>query len=751
MFNWEKVFARRNWENKPSQKTPLSASNLNSGDYAINELDNRVIALNTAKFDRTDAQGLFKDVSLDKKTGVITFTLVNGSTKTLDTLLEKIAVNFAFDEETQQLVITLDDGTVKKIDMSALITQYEFLDSDTIAFVLEGGKVKAIVKEGSISEKHLRTDYLAEIKVQSAGAASSAASAASSANDADYDAKLAQSYSVGGSGIRENEDEDNARFYKEQAALSATEAIQSASGAAESEEKSALNAGRAESSATDAIAGKKEAAQSALSAAEAAQSAAGAAAGAKSEAEAAAVSAKAAENAKAEASESAAGAKESKGSSESAALLSQSYAVGGTGSREGENTDCAKYYYEHTKEISGADNYLLKSQVGAALGVAGLDENGFVPASQLPSFVDDVIEGQYINSTEFVGTDGVVIVPESGKVYVDVSAGNITSGRTYRWSGTRYVVIGSDLALGETSSTAFRGDYGKVAYDHSRQTGNPHGTTAADVGLGNVPNVATNEQRPTFTQADSRANIVSNEKMTTIFGKIAKWFNDLKNVAFTGSYKDLIDKPSVDTALSTASTNAVQNKAVASIIYGDEISTNDDWDNITIGYHVVNGGSQYPWSADKHAPVGAWGWGYVIAWVYGTCGYQIYITASSRKMYIRSRYGSNWTGWGEYDKIDAAFDGAIDVSAYTSASPYTTQSDGYLTMTINGYAGQYLQMSMRDKNGTEVDEIIFPDGSNGYGCSRNVYVPKGMRVYKKAGNLVTGGISSAVFRPFNRT
>lgn len=120
-------------------------------------------------------------------------------------------------------------------------------------------------------------------------------------------------------------------------------------------------------------------------------------------------------------------------------------------------------------------------------------------------------------------------------------------------------------------------------------------------------------------------------------------------------------------------------------------------------------------------------------------------------MYIRSRYGSNWTGWGEYDKIDAAFDGAIDISAYTSASPYTTQSDGYLTMTINGYAGQYLQMSMRDKNGTEVDEIIFPDGSNGYGCSRNVYVPRGMRVYKKAGNLVTGGISSAVFRPFNRT
>lgn len=63
-----------------------------------------------------------------------------------------------------------------------------------------------------------------------------------------------------------------------------------------------------------------------------------------------------------------------------------------------------------------------------------------------------------------------------------------------------------------------------------------------------------------------------------------------------------------------------------------------------------------------------------IAWIYGACGYQIYITASSRKMYIRSRYCSKWTGWGEYDKIDAALDGAIDVFTCTSAAPYTTQS-----------------------------------------------------------------------------
>lgn len=102
------------------------------------------------------------------------------------------------------------------------------------------------------------------------------------------------------------------------------------------------------------------------------------------------------------------------------------------------------------------------------------------------------------------------------------------------------------LALGETSSTAYRGDRGKTAYDHSQTTGNPHGTTAADVGLGNVPNVATNDQEPTFTEASTRNNIASGEKLSVIFGKIQKFFNDLKTVAFSGSYTDLSNKPQIN-------------------------------------------------------------------------------------------------------------------------------------------------------------------------------------------------------------
>ena len=67
--------------------------------------------------------------------------------------------------------------------------------------------------------------------------------------------------------------------------------------------------------------------------------------------------------------------------------------------------------------------------------------------------------------------------------------------------------------------------------------------TKADIDLGNVPNVATNDQTPTYTAASSRTNINSGETLATIFGKIKKWFSDLKTVAFTGSYTDLSNKP----------------------------------------------------------------------------------------------------------------------------------------------------------------------------------------------------------------
>lgn len=91
---------------------------------------------------------------------------------------------------------------------------------------------------------------------------------------------------------------------------------------------------------------------------------------------------------------------------------------------------------------------------GTANGVAELDANGKVLTSQLPSFVDDVIEAE--NFT-VLPTEG-----ETGKIYV-----TLDNNKTYRWSGSAYVEISASLALGETDSTAYRGDRGKVAYDHA--------------------------------------------------------------------------------------------------------------------------------------------------------------------------------------------------------------------------------------------------------------------------------------------
>ena len=110
--------------------------------------------------------------------------------------------------------------------------------------------------------------------------------------------------------------------------------------------------------------------------------------------------------------------------------------------------------------------------VGAVDGVAELDGTGRVPAAQLPAYVDDTVEAA--NFAALPGTG------ETGKIYV-----TLDNNLTYRWSGSVYVEISASLALGETSSTAYRGDRGKTAYDHSQvTTGNPHGTTAGDITSG---------------------------------------------------------------------------------------------------------------------------------------------------------------------------------------------------------------------------------------------------------------------------
>lgn len=115
---------------------------------------------------------------------------------------------------------------------------------------------------------------------------------------------------------------------------------------------------------------------------------------------------------------------------------------------------------------------------GAVSFVNGINANqltGSIPSALLPSYVDDVLE--YNSSANFPSTG------ETGKIYVATNTNLI-----YRWSGSAYVEISPSLALGTTSSTAYRGDYGNTAYAHA--TDSSRLTTAKSSGFYKIATTA---------------------------------------------------------------------------------------------------------------------------------------------------------------------------------------------------------------------------------------------------------------------
>lgn len=190
-----KAFTMFLWENDPSVNTPLSAENLNSINSAVDTIDDRVLTMDVTKANQTDLFTAIADVAVDRKTGIWTFTRKNGEELKVDTLLEKLAINFSYDKESQQLVITLDDGTVQYADLKALITELEFLNSDTVLFsVSADGKVSANIAKGSISADMLEPNYLATVQLYASQALSSATNAKKSENEAAGSAELAKTY-----------------------------------------------------------------------------------------------------------------------------------------------------------------------------------------------------------------------------------------------------------------------------------------------------------------------------------------------------------------------------------------------------------------------------------------------------------------------------------------------------------------------------------------------------------------------------
>ena len=151
-------------------------------------------------------------------------------------------------------------------------------------------------------------------------------------------------------------------------------------------------------------------------------------------------------------------------------------------------------------------------------------------------------------------TNDKVTITNSGVRSISTGSSNGTISVNTNGTSADVAVKGLGSAA-YTASTAYDAAGAASAVDtkltsHTSNTSNPHGVTKSQVGLGNVPNVATNDQTPTFSQASTRANIASGEKVSVIFGKIMKWFADLKTVAFTGSYSDLSNTPTIPTKTS---------------------------------------------------------------------------------------------------------------------------------------------------------------------------------------------------------
>ena len=211
------------WKNLPNKTTPLNNVNLNKSDSALRIIDDRVITLDSTKFNKSEANGLIKNFQLDTNTGVITITWYDNSTVTIATALSKIAVNFDYDNDPtsshyKSLILYDVEGQVLQyVDLSALITEFDFVNSDTILFnTTQSGEVSATIRNGSVTDEMLESEYLANVTSQAQTAVSAADSASIDADRAEYNKNLAISYAVGTNGeVRDIDATDNAKSYKE--------------------------------------------------------------------------------------------------------------------------------------------------------------------------------------------------------------------------------------------------------------------------------------------------------------------------------------------------------------------------------------------------------------------------------------------------------------------------------------------------------------------------------------------------------
>lgn len=286
--------------------------------------------------------------------------------------------------------------------------------------------------------------------------------------------------------------------------------------------------------------------------------------------------------------------------------------------------------------------------------IQGMSANkltGTIPQANLPSYVDDVLE--YNGKSNFPDTG------ESGKIYVDTS-----TNKTYRWSGSGYTEISASLALGTTSSTAFRGDYGNTAYQHATAKGSAFAS--------GLYKITTNAQghvtaATAVTKSDITALGIPAQDTNTTYGVASSSANGLMSAADKAKLDGIASGANKYT-LPTASSSTLGGVKTGANITNSSGTISLTKANVTaaLGYTPPTTDTN-TWIAFKGATTSA----------AGTAGYVPAPTAGAANRYFRS-------------------DGTWTVPPNTNTT-YTLTKSGS-TITLNGSDGS--ETSVTDSNTT---------------------------------------------------
>ena len=211
-----------------------------------------------------------------------------------------------------------------------------------------------------------------------------------------------------------------------------------------------------------------------------------------------------------------------------------------------------------TISIHGLGSAAYKA-VGSANGVASLGSDGKVPASQLPSYVDDVIEAANKAALPKTG--------ESGKIYV-----TLDDNKTYRWSGTAYVEISASIVIGTTTGTAYDGALGAaLATTVSTHTGNAdiHVTTSNkaawnakyDKPSGGIPKTdLASAVQTSLGKADSAVQPAAIANMESTTNKVTSWSTTTSDTKYPS---EKLVKASLDGKSDTGHTHSAATTSAA--------------------------------------------------------------------------------------------------------------------------------------------------------------------------------------------